>query len=529
MSSSDAVRKLATKWQSGRGWPQRLEWLEITGLRGWKGKRIEFNFPVIAIAGENGVGKSTILQAIASLYRSPTEAGRSSFASQYFPDSPWDKICNAKIAYQVKEGETSRLGSIQKPTDRWRETPERRKRLVKFIDLRRIQALGSRIGYQRIAKALNKETRRESLSQEALNRLSSVCGRAYDSAGRALSNVDENRWVPIASINTEQYSGFHHGAGELALIELLNIDFPKYSIVLIDEFETSLHPRAQRRLLRVLIDICRVQELQIVLTTHSPYVLEELPPLGRMYIMNSGGDKVTVTGVSPSFALTQMDDESHPELDIYVEDDAARILLEEIIVSTKKELIRRCEIIAFGAASVGLALGIMVSEHRFARPSIVFLDADQEISKGCLLLPGDDSPERVVFNGLKSEGWKNVPERIGRAPSETIDALESAMTKADHHEWVPDAADRLVVGGNELWRALSSSWVLNCANIKSLSSISELIQGLLDGIPIQTPKPTPETTIELSEKAVDIQAEPITNVTVTSQSMMFDKFESASD
>lgn len=482
MSASDAMRKLATKWVTNRGWPQRLEWLEISGLRGWEGQRINLDFPLIAIAGENGVGKSTILQAIASLYRSPSESERSPYASQYFPDSPWDKIHDAKIAYQVKEGDGSKTGSIQKPTDRWRETPERRKRNVLFIDLKRIQALTSRLGYQRIAKALNEEDRRELLSQDSVNRLSSICGRTYDSVGRALSNIDQNRWVPIASIRGQQYSGFHHGAGELALVELLNVDFPQYSMVLIDEFETSLHPRAQRRLLREMADICRVKEIQIVLTTHSPYVLEELPPQGRMYVMNTGSGKSLMTGVSPSFALTQMDDDPHPELDIYVEDVDAKILLEEIIVATKKELIRRCEIIPFGGANVGLALGTMVYERRFTRPSIVFLDGDQEPARGCEILPGGDAPERVVFRDLRSAGWRNVPERIGRAPSETIDALEAAMTKGDHHEWVPDAADRLVVGGNELWRALSSAWVAHCADNAIIGAISDTIEARLEGI-----------------------------------------------
>ncbi|HUY36298.1 MAG TPA: ATP-binding protein [Pirellulales bacterium] len=288
------MRKLAAKWQTGTHWPKRLEFIEISGVRGWSGQRVSFGFPFIAIAGENGVGKSTILQAIASIYRSPVEDERSMFASSFFPDTPWDKIRNATIEYQVREGKGSTRGSIQKPTDRWRETPERRKRLIRFVDLRRIQAMASRVGYQRIAKALNKETNRQMFEPEALRRLSSIMGRTYDSAGVALSNVDENRWVPIASLRSEQYSGFHHGAGELALVDLLKMDFPKYSMVLIDEFKTSLHPRAQRRLVHELADLCRVHELQIVITTHSPYVMAELPEHGRMYIMNSPTEKILV-------------------------------------------------------------------------------------------------------------------------------------------------------------------------------------------------------------------------------------------
>jgi predicted ATPase len=449
------------------------------------------DFPFIAIAGENGVGKSTIIQAIGSIYRSAADDEVISFAARSFPDTPWDKIRDAKIAYQIREGTTSKLGSIQKPTDRWRETPERPKRMRRFVDLRRIQAISSRVGFQRIAKGLNKEKSRKMFSAETLQRFSAIQGRIYDSAGFALSNVDENRWVPIASVKASQYSGFHQGAGELALAELLQIDFPKYGLILIDEFETSLHPRAQRRLMREMADICRVQELQIIITTHSPYVLEELPAEGRMYVLPSS-PRVLVTGVSPSFALTQMDDEPHPELDIYVEDEIAQILLAEVIVATKKELIRRCAIVPFGAAAVGLALGQMVSQKRFPRDSLVFLDADQEKAEGCLLLPGDDAPEIVVFNSLKQHGWPSIPDRIGRPPSEVIDSLESSMTNSDHHEWISSAADRLVVGGNELWRALCNCWVTKCADKHELEDIAERIQSVVDGIPLTEKPPITE-------------------------------------
>jgi len=78
------------------------------------------------------------------------------------------------------------------------------------------------------------------------------------------------------------YSGFHQGAGETTVAELLEADLPQYSLVLIDEIESSLHPRAQRRLLRDLAERCRERQLQIILTTHSPYILEELPAEARL-------------------------------------------------------------------------------------------------------------------------------------------------------------------------------------------------------------------------------------------------------
>src|SRR5262249_21371983 len=156
---------------------------------------------------------------------------------------------------------------------------------------------------------------------------------------------------------------------------------------------------------------------------------------------------------SPYFAMTQMDEEKHTEADLYVEDEKAQVILEEIVVAHKKELLPRCCIIPYGAASVGRALGIMVHGNRFPRPSLVFLDADQDASIGCLVLPGDDAPERVVFESLEKCGWPNVADRIARSHSNLVDAAQSAMTLNDHHDWIKSVADKLIIGGNTLWRA----------------------------------------------------------------------------
>lgn len=70
MPLSDEMRRLSKKWSGGTGWPKRLHWIELNGLRGWTGQRVEFAFPIIAIVGENGSGKSTLLQAAACTYQS---------------------------------------------------------------------------------------------------------------------------------------------------------------------------------------------------------------------------------------------------------------------------------------------------------------------------------------------------------------------------------------------------------------------------------------------------------------------------
>ncbi|PLM04829.1 AAA family ATPase, partial [Klebsiella pneumoniae] len=217
-----------------------------------------------------------------------------------------------------------------------------------------------------------------------------------------------------------------------------------------------------------------------LITTHSPYILSELPPEARIYLMNGVEGRTVVTGVSPDFAMTKMDEENHPECDVYVEDVVAATLVSEIIASSsERELLSRVKIIPFGSASVGMALGQMAANKRFPRSSVVFLDGDQSPALGCKILPGDDAPEIVVFEALQNIGWPGISDKISRKPAESIDALNNAMTNSDHHDWIDYASNTLNIGGEILWHALCTSWALNCLNEQQRDIV---VQAIIDAI-----------------------------------------------
>jgi predicted ATPase len=459
MPISKEMRLLESRWKGNQGWPQRLEWIEIRGIRGWTGQRIELPFPITAIVGENGVGKSTILQAIAACFKGEH------YASDFFPDTPWEEVRNAEIRTSHRDSPTSGsvTTSVRKPTERWRGNEERKDRNVEFHDLRRIQPMGARIGYARMAKKEVKETSFEAFDAETIERFSRIMGRDYNLAKLSTTDADDHRTVPVVTRAKQSYSGFHSGAGEIVMAELLPRKVAKFSILLIDEVETSLHPRTQRRLIRDLATLCRNREMQCIMTTHSPYVLDELPPEGRIYLMESEGQKRIISGVSPAFAMTKMDDEIYPEADVYVEDERAATWLNEIVSrSSQRDVVIRYQTIPYGAANVGRSLGTMVKERRFKRPSVVFLDGDQGPADGCLLMPGGDAPERVVFEGLSERGTDGVASRIGRSSADVADSCTAAALVRDHHEWVKYAADRLSVAGNVLWQAMCAEWTIRC-------------------------------------------------------------------
>jgi predicted ATPase len=74
----------------------------------------------------------------------------------------------------------------------------------------------------------------------------------------------------------------HHASqGTLIVLALLTVlhstDRPR--LILLDDFDHSLHPRAQIELVRMIKDLLTLEEFrdtQIIATTHSPYVLDEV-------------------------------------------------------------------------------------------------------------------------------------------------------------------------------------------------------------------------------------------------------------
>ncbi len=500
------MRRLQRKWETGPGWPKRLDWIEISGLRGWSGQRFNLQFPIMAVVGENGAGKSTILQCAMSVYS--TGEKRERYASDHFLDTPWERIQGASIRYSLREGGRVTTGAVRRPGPRWRGNVGRRVRNVEWFDLSRVQPISARAGYARITSPGNTEEAARSVefSPDKLARLARIMSRPYTIARMAMTANDKKRRVPVLRQANTEYSGFHQGAGETTITELLQEDIPDYSLVLIDEIESSLHPRAQRRLIRDLATICREKQLQIVLTTHSPYVLEELPYAARAYIMQTSesGDREIVYGVSPEFAMTRMDDVQHSECELYVEDDRAETLLIEIITAADPAIVERCSTVPFGSAEVGKMLGQMVLEQRFSRPSVVFLDGDTGGAPGCLVLPGDDAPERVIFGGLQrlDPAWGEIDKRISRDFAAVADACTKAMQLGNHHEWVQYAATQLRVSGDILWHAMCGEWAKLVMDPSEGKNIAEAIHDNLDGIgethpvpthpqPVSTPPPRP--------------------------------------
>jgi len=89
-----------------------------------------------------------------------------------------------------------------------------------------------------------------------------------------------------------------HAASEGTLITLALLTVlhgpNRPNVVLLDDFDRSLHPQAQMEFIRVIQQLLKgEQNIQIVATTHSPYILDELDP-SDVHVFALGDDDAVV-------------------------------------------------------------------------------------------------------------------------------------------------------------------------------------------------------------------------------------------
>ena len=98
------------------------------------------------------------------------------------------------------------------------------------------------------------------------------------------------------------------------------------------------------------------------------------------------------------------------------------------------------------------------------------------------MLPGDDAPERVVFEALQSLNWVGIEKRTGRGYGSVVDACEKVMALGDHHDWVSQAASALALGPDTLWQAMCAEWATECLDEDEANRVAQTVGDTLMGI-----------------------------------------------
>lgn len=170
-----------------------------------------------------------------------------------------------------------------------------------------------------------------------------------------------------------KYSSFNAATGEEVLVKIIIdcVEAKKNSLILIDEIEVGLHPKIQRRLIDIIYKIACDEAKQFIITTHSPTILSTVPDKARIFLeRKNDGTFKAISDVSVNAALSKMDSESYPLVDLYCEDDLSKKIIGKAIESIQQQYELKnfgdlINVIVSGAAN--LAFGNFTS-HRDTYP-----------------------------------------------------------------------------------------------------------------------------------------------------------------
>lgn len=345
---------------------QVTKYIDIELLKGLKNVQIDFKpSGLTAIMGPNGVGKSTILHALACCYKPLDIEKRDNYKfSQFFTpttDSPW-KGSSFFIIHDYSEGSTPFSDvkmAFSKATDRW--SPKYDRRIPRSVTYIGIDTCVPRIEKEKRETFIGfsaSDDLTDDLSVKVKQKASIVMNRDYSHYRINRSKKSTYKGVEYAST---RYSELSMGAGEQRIFAILEKVFgaAKNSMILIDELDLLLHQDALRRMIKVLDERAIEKKLQVIFTTHSPVLLGMEKEVALRHIYPTREKTLCLVNSKPDIIQSLTGEPCRP-LSIFVEDRFAKAVVQE--VCHRVEMVPYVTVQEYGAAinaftiSAGLAL-----------------------------------------------------------------------------------------------------------------------------------------------------------------------------
>jgi len=270
-----------------------LEEIRIKNIRGIKDLAIEFNFPVTVIAGPNASGKSTVLFACACGYIAP------GWHYAYYPSIlfPNLKIKGNNIISDIEHGTSfeyyykhkgNKTGMKWGKRKAWSKTfmgqkgGEQPRRQVYFRTLANLTSPSEVRSVLQIARA---GFTTSVLTSDLIAFAQRILPIKYSQIQSVKNKGRELLIADIDGTGQTHYSEFHMSAGERAILRISKeISGLTDALILIDEIEAGMHPYTQQLLMLELQRMALRNNLQIIVTTHSPVILESVPLEARVFL-----------------------------------------------------------------------------------------------------------------------------------------------------------------------------------------------------------------------------------------------------
>jgi predicted ATPase len=399
-----------------RNYGQYLPKLVLQHVRGFSDEPVSFDFPVTAIIGPNGGGKTTILGAAGCAYKSVAPKRFFSKSGKYD-----ESMLDWSIEYEIVDRGVSKKDSIRRTANfknlRWNRDPLDREVLI--FGVSRTVPANERSELLRCAsgKFTVPEGQVEALSETVSKAVSRILGK--DVTGFRRLKVDPSGRVVFLTGRTKtghSYSEFHFGAGESSIVRMVSeIELAgDQALVLIEEIENGLHPVATVRMVEYLIEVAERKKIQAIFTTHSN---DALKPLPSKAIWVATQDRI-FQGKLDIQSLRAITGQIDEQVVFFVEDAFAKTWVEAVLRQAPGVAIDHIGI----HAMEGDGIAVAVHKHHNKDPSalvksVCFLDGDSRQtaleSEAIFRLPGQ-CPESFVFENVLTR-WDLIGGKLAVA------------------------------------------------------------------------------------------------------------------
>lgn len=373
--------------------------VRLQHVRAFRGPTVAFEFPVTALIGPNGGGKSTILGAAACAYRDIRPG-------LFFPKSAIGdgSMSDWAIEYAAIDKLLSSSGDLRRSC-RFRQMRWRRDdvlvRRVHYFGIERTVPAGEKPKYKKLTKSSYRHTgAHRTLGAGVAGQVEKILGKPVDNFH--VTDVGPADTFHIGGDGNLEYSEFHFGAGESSIIRMVTAieTTEKNALILVEEVENGLHPVAIRRLVEYFIDVAQRRSCQVIFTTHSDYALEPLPSQAIW----AAADGQVQQGKLSVATLRAVSGRVDTKVVAFVEDEFAKSWLDAILREKLGMDFDQVEVHA--VSGDGNARRIHLG-HRdnpaLSSTSFCYLDGNSEQSdddsRGVLRLPGGQ-PEAYIVDSV---------------------------------------------------------------------------------------------------------------------------------
>lgn len=440
--------------------------LDLCDFRLFNNAEVYIGKKITAIAGNNGTGKSTILGLLAnssalknrrSLLDKPY---RGEFSELFSADKEHDPA-GKKVRLEYEERGVNRLVEFRtawQKGDRFRVIPRRVRAdgtkteskvesPVIYLGLSRLYPVGEATSAVTAKNHRWKDPEDGKWFNSNYARILSIHDEIRSVSSLSISDVSSKRGM---GVETDSYGPVANSAGQdnLGQILLAVLSFKRLrmemgaewdgGILLIDEVDAALHPAAQLRLVKLLFEEAGTTGFQVVFTTHSTVILEELSKKNQHNPSDAPGDvEISYLSIVNGLLLAVRNPTwttmkhglyvtnpalSSKRVGTFAEDPEARWLIRGILDALRPDVLDNVDLleVSLGCEQI---MSLYTGDFAYFRDRVVVLDGDvsqAEIAESIppallksggnvVRLPGEERPENVIWNYLLTKPVEGSP------------------------------------------------------------------------------------------------------------------------